>query len=92
VSYSAPLFYPDWHLGPLLYMKRIKTAVFYDFMMAFDHPANTNYQSCGLDLSVDFHVFRWFVPFEAGLRTIFLPDESRWEFEFLYSVNIGDLY
>jgi hypothetical protein len=29
--YSMPLFYPEWQIGNLLYFKRFKTSIFYDF-------------------------------------------------------------
>ena len=92
VAYALPLCYPDWHIGPVFYLKRIKAAAFYDYLIDVDTSPYTYYQTCGLDLTFDFHLFRWFVPFEAGLRTIYLPDDNRFEFEFLYSINLGSLY
>ena len=47
------------------------------------------YQSTGLDLTFDFHLFRWFVPLEAGLRTIYFPQSKTVGFEFLYSINLS---
>lgn len=91
-GYVLPLACPEWSLGPVLYLKRIKAGLFYDLMLNLDVPSEEYYQSVGMDITVDFHLFRNFVPLEAGLRTIYLPDQSQFAFEFLYSVNIDDLY
>ena len=92
VSYALPVCYPDWKVGPVFYLKRIRAAGFYDMMVDFDTSPYTYLQSCGLDLTFEFHLFRLFVPLEAGLRSIYLPGDGRFVFEFLYSVNIGSLY
>jgi hypothetical protein len=89
VNYEFPLFYPDWSIGPVLYLKRIKTALFYDQAWAFDTNTDQTYQSTGLDITFDFHLFRLFVPLEAGLRTIYFPQSNTVGFEFLYSVNLN---
>ncbi|NTV84028.1 MAG: hypothetical protein HGA23_06995, partial [Bacteroidales bacterium] len=30
VNYEFPIFYPDWNIGPVVYLKRLKAALFYD--------------------------------------------------------------
>jgi hypothetical protein len=92
VGYMAPLFYPDWNAGPVFYLKRIKAAAYYDYMVSYDYSPNNTFQSISLDLTADFHLFRLFVPLELGLRTSYLPEEQDVVFQLLYSVNIGDLY
>jgi Tol biopolymer transport system component len=92
VDYVAPLVYPDWNIGPVFYLKRIRAAAFYDMMFDFDNSSSTIFQSCGLDITFNFHLFRLFVPIEAGLRTIYLPEKNRFEYQFIYYVNMGDLY
>ncbi len=92
IGYVAPLACPDWNAGPVFYLKRIKVGGFYDLMIDYDLSPVEIYQSVGVDLTMDFHLFRFFVPFETGLRTIYIPGENRFGFEFLYGFNIGELY
>jgi hypothetical protein len=89
LAYVFPVACPDWSIGPLIYLKRIKAAVFYDYALLFDRSPDQSYYSTGLDLTFDFHLFRNFVPLEAGLRTIYLPQDNRFTFEFLYSLNLS---
>jgi hypothetical protein len=88
-AYEFPVFCPDWHIGPLLYLKRLKAAVFYDYALAFDPAPDVSYYSTGLDLTFDFHLFRHFAPLEAGLRTIYFPESNSVGIEFLYSLNLN---
>ncbi len=90
-NYVMPLACPDINLGPVIYLKRIKAAVFYDGMIDLGNNQEY-YQSVGLDLTFDFHLFRLFAPLEAGLRTIYLPGENDVVFEFLYRLNLEGIY
>lgn len=96
VSFSAgyvlPLFYPDWNAGPVFYLKRIKAGLFFDHLTSFDASPFQHYNSIGLDVSFDFHLFRLFAPLEAGLRTVYLPGENDVVFEFLYRLNLEGIY
>jgi hypothetical protein len=92
VSYEFPIFYPDWHIGPVIYMKRLKAAVFYDHAWVYDTEPDQNYNSVGADLTLDFHLFRHFAPLEAGLRSIYFPESGTFGFEFLYSLNLAGIY
>jgi hypothetical protein len=92
VSYEFPVFYPDWHIGPIIYFKRLKGAVFYDQAWIYDTEPNQSYNSTGLDLTFDFNLFRHFAPLEAGLRSIYFPETGRFGFEFLYSLNLSGIY
>ena len=88
-TYEFPICYPDWHIGPIIYIKRLKAALFYDCAIDKGVSPNEFYQSTGVDLTIDFHLFRLFTPLEAGLRTIYLPDSRRIALEFLYSVDLS---
>jgi hypothetical protein len=89
VNYEFPVFCPDWKIGPVLYLKRLKAGLFYDQAVVFDSKPYQNYISTGLDLTVDFHLFRLFAPLEAGLRTIYFPQSNTIVFEFLYSIDLS---
>ena len=74
-DYSVPLVYPDFNLGSLFYLKRIKLNLFYDYSILPDLPQNSNHPvddffwSYGTDLTFDLHFLRAKFPFELGLRT-----------------------
>jgi hypothetical protein len=92
VSYEFPVFYPDWHIGPVIYLKRLKAAVFYDHAWIFDTESDQSINSVGADLTLDFHLFRHFVPLEAGLRLIYFPETGKFGFEVLYRLNLEGIY
>jgi len=88
-NYTFPIFYPDWNIGPVIYLKRLNANLFCDYALSFDQDPNQDYISTGIDLTFDFHLFRWFAPLEAGLRTIYLPEAGTFSFELLYSVDLS---
>ncbi len=71
IEYRMPLWYPDISLGPIANLQRIKTMLFYDYA-AGDH--TTNYQTIGIDLTMDFNVGRMAqLLFDAGVRLMYFP-------------------
>lgn len=87
VDYKLPLAYPDFSLGPLVYVKRITLAVFYDEVK--NRAGNKeSYRSVGSDLLFDVHFLRSFVPFEIGLRSVYLIDDSSPYFGFLSTIKL----
>ncbi len=100
IDYKFPLFYPDFSVGRLAYIKRIKSDLFYDYawlsIPAVDskgtiHPDYQQlYQkSLGIELTSDLHVFRFFAPVELGFRSFYRPDFSDFGFDFLISINFN---
>jgi Tol biopolymer transport system component len=101
IDYTMPLAYPDWNVDGLLYLKRLRTTAFFD-VSRITAPIYDNAglhvgersiirKSIGLDLIADAHMLRLVTPVAAGLRSIWLPDTRRWQFEFLLSINFGAL-
>ena len=88
LNYAMPLFYPDLSLGPVIYIKRVKATLFYDYARFFTMPG-THIQSAGMDLTADFHLFGHFIPFEAGLRSVYKPDVQQFVFQFLFNINLS---
>ena len=87
VDYKLPLAYPDFNLGPLVYVKRVVLAVFYDEVK--NQAGNKeSYRSIGSDLLFDVHFLRSFVPFEIGLRSVYLIDDSSPYFGFLSTIKL----
>ncbi|SMG07120.1 hypothetical protein [Sphingobacterium psychroaquaticum] len=74
VNYRLPLFYPDWDLGSIFYIKRIQGLVFSDFQNI--HQEVTP-KSMGLGLSADFNVFKYNLPdVNVGTKLTYLNDGS----------------
>ncbi len=91
VNYALPLAYPDWALGPVAFLKRIKANVFYDHTWlerGFPFDSRNEMRSAGLELTFDFRLFR-LLEIDAGARYSYLfnPEFSaggqRHQFDFL---------
>jgi hypothetical protein len=97
IDYVSPLLYPDLEIGPLLYLKRIRCALWADHMVGKNvvvgdpEPAyaDQNYTTIGLDLVTDFHLFRIFFPLSVGGRVSYRPETGETAFEWIYTVDIN---
>lgn len=100
LDYRFPLFYPDFSIGKLAYIKRLKSDVFYDYawlsVPAVDqngkvYPNHSQFgqKSLGLEITSDLHVLRFFAPLEIGFRTIYRPDYSDFQFNLLLSIDFN---
>ncbi|MEI6682633.1 MAG: hypothetical protein WCO44_08395 [Bacteroidota bacterium] len=86
-NYKFPLLYPDLSLGSVVYLKRIKLNLFYDWANGINRGYINNYQSTGGELTADFHLLRFIAPLEMGIRTVFYPAAGGYGFEFLYAIT-----
>jgi hypothetical protein len=91
-SYSLPLGYPDFQLGHLLYVKRVKATAFYNHAIIMDKLPHEHLISTGLDLRMDLNVVNFITAFDTGLRTIYFPQTRNFGFEFLFSIDLNSLY
>ncbi|MDX1666578.1 MAG: hypothetical protein R3350_05095, partial [Saprospiraceae bacterium] len=91
INYSLPLAYPDWALGPVAFIKRIKTNLFFDYgrlQITDPFDSERDIRSFGAELTFDFRAFR-LLEFDAGIRYSYLldpefgPDGGNHQFEFL---------
>lgn len=100
VDYKFPLCYPDFSLGNLFYIKRLKSSVFYDYaklsMPTKDkngtiHPNSQkmNMKSIGIEVTSDLHLLRFFAPIEIGFRSVYRPDYHDFQFNLLFSINFN---
>lgn len=87
VDYKFPLAYPDFNLGALIYMKRITLSAFYDEVKN-QLGDKESYRSVGSDLLFDMHFLRSFIPFEIGLRSVYLIDDNSPYFGFLSTIKL----
>ena len=89
LDYRFPLAYPDWEIGPLAYLKRIRVGLFADFQN-FDLQTNTLPRTYGLELSADINLLRLYLPnFRPAAKMIFNTDNTArnpiFEFGLIYS-------
>jgi hypothetical protein len=91
-TYKMPVLYPDFSLGPFVYLKRIKISLFYDYAIGDTDHHITYYKSTGMELSGDMHIIRFIAPFDIGLRVIYLPDQQKFEYQFLFAVGFDSFY
>ena len=97
IDYVTPLLYPDLEIGPVLYLKRIRGALWADHMTGKNviirdpdpRYASRNYSSFGFDLIADIHLFRIFFPVSVGGRFIYLPETGATWLEWIYAVEIN---
>ena len=92
-EYRMPLFEPDWAMGRILYVKRIKLNLFADYgygstnfnfseirdgkQVNLRGLDQKTYNSFGIDLTAQFHIMRFSQQFEAGFRAIYLNDKGQ---------------
>lgn len=77
-SYYMPLLYPDLPLGSILYIKRIRLGLFYDYTEGTTmNQTNAIMRSTGTEWLFDVHVFRFFLPLELGYRLSYLMDSNK---------------
>jgi hypothetical protein len=91
LAYSQPVWYPDIAIGSVVYAKRLKSNFFYDISRVSHWNVQTNFVSYGLDLLFDVHLFRMPMPFEVGIRSMYLDNTSTMTFQFLWGVNFYDV-
>jgi hypothetical protein len=107
VDYVLPLVYPDFNIASLLYLKRIRAGLFYDYASG---PGNAMYQytsngltplydtaekeslsSFGLQLLADFHLLR--IPFmiSGGIQSAWKNTHQAPVVEVLFNINLYGL-
>jgi len=96
IEYKMPLLYPDLEVGKLIYLRRIKTALFFDHAWLEENLTNngkTNgtiqrrLTSAGVDIIFDSNLLRFYAPVNIGFRTSYLPEISDIRLEFIFSVD-----
>jgi len=92
LNYSFPMAYPDFSLGGVMYLKRLRSNFFYDISYGRDirqaSVAFTGmYKSYGTEIVADMHLFRIIFPISAGVRIGYMPGRNRVFSEMLVNVN-----
>lgn len=99
VDYKFPICYPDFSVGKLAYIKRLKSSVFFDYSWLsvpvdkngtiFPNAHEMELKSFGLELTSDLHLLRFFAPFEFGFRSVYRPEFEDFAFDLLISVDFN---
>ena len=94
-DYYLPLLYPDLNLPGVLYLKRVRANLFADYLYGEEMRNYSNgeltmetgsYSSLGVELNLDYHLFRILVPFASGVRASYLNNTGEYTFEFLFNI------
>lgn len=98
-DYFLPLLYPDLSIPGLIYLKRLRGAVFYDYALnnyRFYNQTlnqiqwmNQAFYSTGVEIIADYHLFRMLFPFSTGIRINYLPQYGKVKTELIFSINLG---
>lgn len=89
VDYRFPIAYPDWELGKLAYIQRLKGGFFTHYE---NFAKNKKYgpRTMGVELRADVNLLRFFLPiFDLGVKTIYVnePNDKKWLFEFGFAYS-----
>jgi hypothetical protein len=85
-DYALPLIYPDLSIPSFIYLKRIYTHLFYDFMYE-TKPKNNFYSSTGIELYSDWHFLGTAAIFTLGGRYSYRIEGGGYEMEFLLGIG-----
>ena len=96
-DYVFPILYPDLEIGSLLYLKRIRGALWTDHLVGTNvivhdpnpHYEERNYTTYGADLVVDINILRISFPLSLGGRVTYEPATGQVGFESIYSMDIN---
>lgn len=91
LNYSLPLLFPDLHLGPVFYLKRIWMNAYFDYAEGVYKNRRNYYSSAGMECYFNLHLFRFLAPFQLGFRGSWVFGRERFVPEFLYSLDISGI-
>lgn len=89
LDYRFPIAYPDWELGPLAYIQRLKGGFFTHFENV-DQRGHAKPRTLGAELRADMNLLRFFLPiFDIGVTAIYVnePIDKKWLFQFGFSYS-----
>ncbi|HEY1024089.1 MAG TPA: hypothetical protein VGE26_02905 [Sphingobacteriaceae bacterium] len=89
LDYRLPLFYPDWEVSTLAYIKRVRGGIFADYEN-IGKQGSYKPRSFGVNLQADMNLLRFYLPnFAAGGAIIFTTGKSAqnpiFDFSFSYT-------
>ncbi|MDR3118505.1 MAG: hypothetical protein LBU44_03670 [Mediterranea sp.] len=86
-DYSFKLFNPDFSVGPLLYIQRVRGNVFYDYFRNKPKAKPLEVKrSSGVDLILDCNILQSNFPVSLGARAV-KPENGQWRMETLFTIS-----
>jgi hypothetical protein len=103
-DYVFPLAYPDFNLASLLYLKRIRAGLFYDYAQGpgnsiykytssglaplYDNSETESFKSFGIQMLADFHVLR--IPFmiSGGVQAAWKDFKTTPSVQLLFNIDL----
>ncbi|MBN2891341.1 MAG: hypothetical protein JXL97_05705 [Bacteroidales bacterium] len=78
-EYQLPLFYPDFNIPYLLFVKRVRANIFYDYAQLTQNANTSIRSSAGAEVLFDFNILRMnFFTIDAGIQIAYLIEEQKW--------------
>jgi hypothetical protein len=97
-DYVFPIAYPDWNLGAILYIKRLKANLFIDYAYSTYQTVNAqrtayiwptdNSLSFGTEVTFDYHLLRTMFPLNTGVRLGYAPTENSMVFDLIFGIDL----
>jgi Tol biopolymer transport system component len=76
-DYAFPLFYPDYNVGSIVNIQRVRSNLFYDLVVGGEQRYIRDiFSSVGVELSADINVLRFLPLLEVGVRFAYLPESG----------------
>jgi hypothetical protein len=74
-DYALPLFYPDFNIGSIVNIQRVRSNFFHDLWVGSERRYIKDvYNSVGVELSADINIFRFLPLLEIGVRYAYVPE------------------
>jgi hypothetical protein len=88
-DYAFTIACPDWNLGGVIYLRRVRSNLFYDWTrnQAKKDAGWTTQSSAGLDLIFDWNLIRMSYPLSAGVRLTQPIDYGNFRTGILFSMS-----
>lgn len=107
LDYVSPLAYPDFNIGSLLYIKRLRSSLFYDYAQGTGNTyyGNTSgglratgyhdypeiFSSAGIELTADINIFRIPYMISCGVQSAWTRESNIPVFRFLLNIDLFGL-
>lgn len=91
-DYKFPLFYPDWDLNSLMYLKRVTMGLFYDYGYGKAPDFRKQYYSLGTEVQAQMHILSFIAPVNIGFRAVYVPDLNDYVFDVFLNIDFSVLY
>lgn len=84
-DYVFPICYPDINIPYILFIKRIRANLFYDYAIIDQGSTYKTLETTGAEIVFDFNIFRFnLLTFDAGIRANYLLNEKTFVYEFIF--------